>query len=156
MLWQFYLRKGSVYVPTTAQTEAGFYLDIEPVEVAAVQDLEAVQRAIVGAMNRGNPRVPTPTRATSPKPVVLKYSDVKSWSRFERDAENWTLADGNGGYQLVPGRRRADRGWEDDLDKKEEFPADIGIEGVARQVARSIRSVFDNLANRGGSTSEPK
>lgn len=147
MLWQFYLRKGSVYVPTVAQTEAGFYLDIEPVEVASVQDVEAVQRAIVGAIRRGNPRVPTPTRATSPKPVVLKYSDVKSWPRFERDAENWTLNDASGRYQLTPGRRRADRGWEDDLDRLEEFPADIGIEALAYKVACSIRSVFDSQSN---------
>jgi hypothetical protein len=151
MLWELYLRKGSVYVPTVAQIEPGYYLVIEPVEVVSAQDLEAVQRAIIGTISRGNPRVPAPNRAEALRPVLLKYSGVKSWSAFERNAENWSLVEKNGRYQLKPARKRADRGWEDDPDKIEEFPTDIGIEELAYKVARSIRMVFDSQSNRGGS-----
>jgi len=35
MLMGCYLRQGKVYAPVRARTEAGFYLDIEAVEVAA-------------------------------------------------------------------------------------------------------------------------
>jgi hypothetical protein len=39
MLWQIYLRKGLVYVPTVAEIEPGFYRVIETVEVVSAQDL---------------------------------------------------------------------------------------------------------------------
>jgi hypothetical protein len=64
MLWNFYLRNGTAYVPTVAQTEAGFYLDVEPVEVVPATDFQALQQAIKRSLNRGNPKVPTPSRAS--------------------------------------------------------------------------------------------
>jgi len=100
MLWQLYLRNGTVYVPTVAQTEAGFYMDIEPVNVVSANDSEALQRAIMEAMSRGNPIIPTPTRAASPKPTVLKYSKAKSWSAFEKQASNWTIVEKACNYQI--------------------------------------------------------
>src|SRR5688572_21248607 len=82
MLWQLYLRKGMAYVPTVAQTGAGFYTNIEPVAVVPVTDSGALENAIKIAMSKGNPIVPTPTRDAFPKPVVLEYAKVKSWSAF--------------------------------------------------------------------------
>jgi hypothetical protein len=38
MRWEFYLRRGMGYVPTTVQTDAGFYLNVEPVDVMPVGD----------------------------------------------------------------------------------------------------------------------
>jgi hypothetical protein len=89
MLWGlgFYVRKGIAYVPTRAITEAG-YLDVEPVAVAAVADFETFRRAIYDALRRGNPTVPTPTRAKFPVPVVLKYAKARSWSAFEKGISN--------------------------------------------------------------------
>ena len=55
MLWQLYLRKGTAYVPIVAQTEAGFYTDIEPVAVVPVTDSRALENAIKAAMSKGNP-----------------------------------------------------------------------------------------------------
>jgi hypothetical protein len=101
MLWRFCFRKGSVDVSTGAGLEPGFHLVVEPAEVGSAHDLKAVQRAIIGTIGRGNPRVPAPNRAKSQNPAVLGYSDVKSSSGFERNVENWTLVDRNGCYQAV-------------------------------------------------------
>ena len=35
MLVQLYVRRGIAYIPTLAQTEAGFWLDVKPVEVVS-------------------------------------------------------------------------------------------------------------------------
>lgn len=142
MFWHLYLRKGSVYLPTVARTEAGFYMNIEPVRVVPVSDSEAFENAVKEMMAKGNPAIPTPARASYPKPVVLKYAQVKSWSAFERDSFNWAI-EKNGIYQIKPGRRRPDRGWEDDPEKIEALPEGTTPEEVAKRVVALVQSNRD-------------
>ena len=147
MLWNLYLRKDTVYLPTVAETDAGFFLDIEPVEVAAAGDIDALQHAVKQAIGRGNPKVPTPTRGAFPKPVVLKYANVKSWSAFAQSSSNWNIVEKNGLYQITRGRKHPEGGgWEPDPTSTEDFPAGIGIDEIARRVASSVQ-----LAHRPGS-----
>jgi len=143
MLWNLYLRNGMAYVPTVAQTEAGFFIDVEPVEAVPASDAEALQRAVKQAINRGNPKIPTPTRATFPKPAVLKYAKVKSWSAFERDSINWTIVEKEGCYQIKRGRRRAEGGWEDDPEHIEVLPRGVELSEIAQRVVSSVQSVID-------------
>jgi hypothetical protein len=140
MLWQLYLRHGTVYVPTVAQTEAGFYMDVEPVKTVAITDSKALQDAIKDAISKGNPIVPTPTRAAFPKPVVLKYVKMKSWSSFEKEALNWTIVEKAGNYQIKPGRRRLDNGWEEDPTKIESLPPGTELDAVAQRVTSLVQS----------------
>jgi hypothetical protein len=142
MVWHFYLRNGIAFIPTVAQTEAGFFLDVDPVAVVSATDTEALQRAIKEAVSRGNPKIPTPTRATFPKPVVLKYAKLKTWSAFEKGCLNWTIVE-NCAYQLKRGRKRPDRGWEDDPSHIEVLPAGVGIDGVAERAASSVQAALD-------------
>src|ERR1700693_2456187 len=91
-LCHLYIRNGTAYVPTAAKTEAGYSLDIEPVEVTPISDEEDFLGAIRRTIDRGHPMVPTPTRATGfPKPVVLRYAKVRSFADFEKDASYWQL-----------------------------------------------------------------
>jgi hypothetical protein len=143
MVWQIYLRNGTVYVPTVAQTEAGFYLGIEPVHVVPVGDTEAVQRAIYQAISKGNPLVATPTRANFPKPVILRYANVKSWSTFEKNALFWSVVEKDGAYKICRGRRRPDRGWEDDPTRIDEVPPGAGLDEVAQRVAVTVQSALN-------------
>jgi len=76
MLWNIYLRKGMAFAPTVAQTEAGYYLNINPVEVIPAIDADGLRHAVEQVIGRGNPSVPTPTRADFPKPVILDYAKV--------------------------------------------------------------------------------
>ncbi len=87
-------------------------------------------------MSKGNPIVPTPARATFPKPVVLAHAKVKTRSAFERDALNWTIVEKAGSYQITPGRKRSDgKGWEDDPDRVETLPPGTTQDEIARRVA---------------------
>jgi hypothetical protein len=130
-----YLRNGVVYIPTVARTEAGYFMDIDPVEVVSAADGDALRHAIKEAINKRNPTVPTPTRAAFPKPVVLKYAKVKSWSAFEKGTLPWTIEEKDGRYNIKPGRKRPDRGWEDDPERVESLPPGITLEAVADRVA---------------------
>ena len=139
MLWQIYLRKDKVYVPTVAQTEAGFYTDIEPVIVVPAIDSKAFQGAVREIMAKGNPIVPTPTRASFPKPVILKYANVNSWSAFEKGALHWTVVEKLGNYQIKPSQRRQDRGWEEDPKRIEALPEGATLDEVARRVVALVQ-----------------
>ncbi len=139
MLWHLYLRNGRAYLPSVGQTEAGFYLDIEPVEVALATDAEALQRAIKEVMSRGSQRRLAPP---FPKPVVLKHAKVKSWSAFEKGALNWTIVEKSGDYQIKRGRTRPDGGWEDDPTRIESLPPGTAPEKIAERLASLVQAAL--------------
>ncbi len=132
MTWQIYLRNDVVYVPTVAQTEAGFYLGVEPVDVVPVANTEALQRAIWRAMNTGNPKIATPARGSFP--------NVKSWPIFEKNALFWSVAEKDGSYEICRGRKRADRGWEDDPAQIQKMPPGLGLQEVSRRIASLVQA----------------
>lgn len=139
MLWHLFLRKDTAYVPTVARTDAGFFLDMDPVEVVPAGDADALRHAVKQAIGRGNPRVPTPTRATFPAWVVLKYAKVKSRSAFEKGCSLWTIVEKDGLYQIRSNRKRPDGGWEPDPAQVEVFPPRIGVDEVAQRVVLFIQ-----------------
>jgi hypothetical protein len=141
----FYIRKGIAYVPTTAKTEAGYWMAIEPVDVAPVPDATALKDLLLKAMARGNPVVPTPTRANFPRPIMERYSGMKSFSAFERTAKMWSISGSGDSYSIYPWQRSARyRGaWEEDSSRKELLPVTSSPEEVAR---RAADLVFADLA----------
>jgi len=143
MLWNVYLRNGIAFIPTVAQTDEGFFLDVDPVGVVSATNTEALQHAIKQAIGRGNPKVPAPTRAAFPKPVLLRYAKVKSWSAFEKGCLNWTIVEKGDVYHVKQGRKRSDAGWEDDPKRIEALPPGIGIDEVARRVTSSIQAALE-------------
>jgi hypothetical protein len=85
------LKDGIVYVPTTAKTEAGFYMSREPVAVVPAANTEALRRALQDVMDRANPIIPTPKRDAFPTPMLPKYAGARSWSAFMRGASEWSI-----------------------------------------------------------------
>jgi hypothetical protein len=138
-LWHLYLRKKTVYVPTVAQTEAGYFMDIDPVEVIPVTESEVIQRAIMAVINKGNPIVATPTRANFPTPVVLKYANVKTWSAFEKGTLSWTIERKSGNYQIRPKPDRGNQGSGEDATQIDLLPPGTGPDGLARRIIASIQ-----------------
>ena len=137
MYWSFYLRKGVAYIPTTAKTEAGFWLAIEPVDVAPAHSVEELQRLLLKTIGRGNPVVQTPTRQDCPPPVMQRYCGMKSFSAFERTAALWAISVNVDSYVIYPWRRSSDhRGaWEEDDGRRTMLPSTTPIHDVARVAA---------------------
>ena len=86
--------------------------------------------------------MPTPSRAAFPKPVVLRYAKVKSWSTFEKGCSNWTIIENGGLYQIKRGRKRTDRGWEDDPAQIEALPPGTDIDEIAQLAASAMKSAL--------------
>lgn len=140
MVWGVYFRRGNIFVPTVARAEAGYYLNIEPVAVVDVADFGGVLSAIQAAIERGNPAIPTPTRANFPKPVVPRYAGVKSWPQFARQSLYWSIEKAANEYRIVPGRPTPDGGWVDDEAHAKTLPPGTTAEGAAERMARIIQS----------------
>jgi hypothetical protein len=112
-MWHVYVRSGTAFVPDVAQTQAGFFLDVDPVRVADLDDFESLSSAIEEAMRAGNPRVPTPTRSAFPKPVILKPAGVKSWNAFVERGACFTIFRDNEGLEITETARNEAGEWVD-------------------------------------------
>ena len=137
MLIHLYLRGDRVYLPTMVLMQTGYYVGIEPVRVLPATNALALQNAIVEVAQRGNAVVPTSMPLPKP-PVLLKYANVKSWSAFEKKALFWAIEDKAEIYQITPGRKRTDKGWEDDPDHIESFPPGTTLDTVAQRLAALV------------------
>lgn len=93
MFYKCYLKKGTVYLPTTVSQGIGRSMDVDPVTVVPVMDTEHLRRAMLSTIPEENPfRAPTVEDARKPA-VVLKYTGDKSWSAFMRGASCWSISE---------------------------------------------------------------
>jgi hypothetical protein len=136
-MWHFYIRKGKAYVPTVAQTDAGFFLDIEPVTVLPADDREALVRAIVGVISAGNPTVAAPVRGAYPTPVVLQVAGVKTWSTFEKSARCYTVYRTESRCE-IPAMERAADGWVENPQRARKLPLSSSHDDVARALVEQV------------------
>jgi hypothetical protein len=130
MLYNIYLRKGTVYLPTTVNQGPARYRIVEPVTVVPVADVASLRRALRSTIPKQNAFVP-PTVEEGRKPsVLLKYTGDKSWSSFMREAAPWWISEKEGKYKIRGHRIDSKDSWEPDPDQTIEFPAGTKIDEV--------------------------
>jgi hypothetical protein len=122
-LWHIYMRKGICFIPFVAKTKAGFYLDIDPVKVVKLDDLQLLTLAIEQAMAAGNPIIPTPSRSKFPKPVILKPAGVKNWGEFVKQGACFTIIRQENEFVILETSRNENNDWIDDPSLKQIHPA---------------------------------
>lgn len=135
MHFHLYLRKCTVFVPTTGLVQGGPYRDMEPVAVAALSNPDAVRQALRAAILRGNPPAPRYPPGGHPQPVVVKYAGVKSWSAFARGTLPWSINESDGKYQIMGYSRHPD-GWREDPEQKVDLPVGSTVDdAIDRMIA---------------------
>src|SRR3954463_14722314 len=137
-----YSHRGTVYVPTLVRVEAGFYLEIEPVDVVALNQRQKLVAVLRNAMQRELPVVPTPTRDDFPKPVILKYAKVRSLRQFEREAKRWRISAIDQRYTLTPYRLRPDSGWEEDTEKEILLPNGTTLDAMLEELVERLQREY--------------
>jgi hypothetical protein len=130
MYLQVYLRKGRVYVPTVAETDAGFYMNVEPVAVIPVADLDALRNAFRDVLARGTIIIPTPKRNAYPPSLLPRYAGVKTDRAFMQQAAHWSIDDKGGEYKIVGYRVHEDGYWVQDPAQKIDFSANSTVDDV--------------------------
>ena len=140
MSWTVFLRRGLVIVASAAKTRAGFYMDVEPVRVAESNDLESIGRAVKFVIDRGEVIVDTPTRASMPPAVVLKYAGVKTWSSFANGMSNWHIRRRDLRFVIeIPVNAASAAERSNRTSKEEMLPIGATSEDVGRRIAQSIQ-----------------
>ena len=138
--WIMIIRRGKVFIPTMARTEAGFYLAVDPVEVVDAVNPAAMETALMNVVRRGNPAVPTPSRDGYPEWVVLKHAGVKSAAAFERLAESWALSISGDNYALTPYRPFETGGSVEDREHTEVIPTTTPLPEVVRRLVQKAKA----------------
>jgi len=139
MTIQLYLFRGKILIPTLGLTEVDALLSIEPVETMSAVDPEALGESLKRVLARGNPSTPHPSGPKAfPKDPTLKHAGV-GWRAFEQEAQIWMIDVTEQNFEIIPMRRREDRGFEEDSARKEVLPRKIGVEGLARRMAEIIK-----------------
>jgi len=135
MHFNLYLRRGTIFIPTTGLVHNGPYREIEPVAAAPLSNPDAVRGALRAAIARGNPPAPRYPRGGHPQPVVVKYAGVNSWSAFARGTLTWSIDESDGKYQIIGYSRHPD-GWREDPEQKIDLPAGSTVDdAIDRMIA---------------------
>lgn len=78
------LKSGTLLLAQSAQTDAGFWMDIEPVIAADLNAEVAVRDAFEAIQTNDVVRIGTPPRDAHPAPVVLQHARIRTWIELER------------------------------------------------------------------------
>jgi hypothetical protein len=142
-----YLRKGMVIIPTSGSVHRGLHRDVEPVAAVAASDTDAVRRALLDTIARGNPLTAYYSRGTYPQPVVLKYAGVKTWSAFARGTSNWTIKEKDGRYQIVGYKMHPD-GWVEDPEQITSFAVGTTLDDVVDRAIEIVQEAARDQVHR--------
>ena len=136
-----HIKSGRIMVPSTSKTEAGYYLDCEPVEVATASDLPSISQAIKRSWGRGCKAVATPHRDAFPKWVLLKHSGAKTPRELHRQCLMWSFGENSdGGFRIEGFKSLADgRGAESDSATLIVFPSGTLFEDAIEKLMEMMR-----------------
>jgi hypothetical protein len=119
---RFYLYQGYVVVPTVAQSEEGFYMDVEPIQVCDSNLKDKLHGLLVEALEGDNPVVPTPHVHEKGSSAVLERLGLKKWMHFEKLATMYTVYKNDQNIFVYRTARGPDELWTKDDAGDRSFP----------------------------------
>jgi hypothetical protein len=140
MLYKCYLKKGTVYLPTTVSQGIALYMDIDPVATVPVTDTERLRQTMRDTIPKENPFVAPSIEDARRPPVLLKYTGDKSWSAFMRGASSWSIYEKDGIYQIEGYRTHQMGYWERDPDQIIRFSSGTPISDVIDRMIAILQS----------------
>jgi len=149
-----YLRQGVVYMPTVARTDAGFYMNVEPVAVVSLSNTDGIRSAFHELIARGNTVIPTPKRNEYPPSLLPKYAGVKTDRAFMHGTAHWAIDEKEGDYQIIGYRAHKDGYWVQDAAQKTVLPTGSTTENVVEQMIGILRDAARQQSSATFSTDE--
>lgn len=136
------MKNGQVIIPSKAETEAGFWVDVEPVEVVAIDNPASVVTALRKVCERKLRVIPTPPREALGKSIVLPYATVKTQKVFDAQYALWSLADRREGGFLIEKYKPAPsgRGNVPDPTTAQIFPVGTTLDEVIQLLVEKLQS----------------
>lgn len=116
------LRSGVVYIPTSGKVHDGYYIHMDPVEVAPVSDRPRLRKALSAALARGNPIYPS-SRSRNGESPILKYAPFETMKEFHEGAVLWSLVKKHSRFEIRAWKPGRQGGFDPDRSRHETFPA---------------------------------
>ena len=86
--------KQRLIVPKMAETDAGFFVDVEPLSIFECHDIFHWKKHIREALVKGMALVETPDSAQEPGSAILEKLELNSWGEFEKHSTLFTIHQG--------------------------------------------------------------
>jgi hypothetical protein len=137
-----FVRRGKCYTCMLAQTEAGFYVDSEPVFVT-----DLVADALLSALERvialGHPKIPTPTPEEMRKQIgpIPSAIGVNSWKKLAQGGAAYSIQwNPDKSITLFMSRLDKKGRFEWDPAKTHTFPEDTPLRTMVEAILEDVRS----------------
>jgi hypothetical protein len=86
--------KQRLIVPKMAETDSGFFVEVEPLAVYECHDIFHWKKHILDSLKKGMVKVETPDSALEPGSMILEKLELNSWGEFERQSTLFTIHQG--------------------------------------------------------------
>jgi len=135
------VRRGKAYLPVSAQTDMGVYVDYEPVFTAnlTVDELTAAFEQVVA---EGHPRIPHPTQEEWRrwKSPVLAAAGVQSWKQMAQGGASYSIEWGGDKVTLYISHPKDPHRWRDAPVETRVFPRDTPLRTIVETILEDVRS----------------
>lgn len=141
MSWFVYIRKQRVYIPSAAMTSDGILVGIEPVEMAPINDMDALKYAVQRLIARGRKPIAPMKSSDFECDPILEAAGVKSWSTFYKGTRQLIFMRGEIGFEivrLIP-YGQGERGYKTDEATRIKLPGDLPMAQVVERIVEEIQ-----------------
>ena len=126
-----------IVIPTIVSTPDGIFMEVEPVSVFDVTDLNAWKRHVVKALENGNAIVTPDDSTNEPGSAVLERLGLKKWHDFEVNAVMFTIHKGAMYFTIYSTGRDEKRMWtKSGLERK--FASQAPVSMVVDELANDL------------------
>ncbi len=142
--WAIYVRKNQVFIPSSGDTKEGIVLDIEPIEVADLQDVAGVRVALTNVIARGRRLVPLPAPDAFNKHPVHQLAGVKTWSAFYKGTRQLFLVRRDGSFELFALKKGDQGGYVPDEPTRQWITPDVPLAPAIDRIVALIQRAGGN------------
>jgi hypothetical protein len=126
-----------IIIPELAETEEGFFVEIDPIKIFSVQDIVGWKDVIYRVLSQGNKMIPTPEQTAEPGSPILEALGLKRWDDFERQSVLYTVHVGPRFISVYATGKNQDKRWTTG-GKERKFASQAPLELVVNEVVMDI------------------
>lgn len=135
------VRNQKAYLCVKAETEAGFYIDVEPVFIADL-NVDDFTSSLEKVIALGHPKIstPTPSEMKQRKDPILTATKTKNWKALAKNSVSYSLSWTQDGIVLYISRLDKKGRFEIDPNKTTIFPKETELRTIVETILVDIQS----------------
>ncbi len=142
-----------IIIPQLAETEEGFFVEIEPITIFDVRDVNKWKALMYTYLSEGNKLIPTPEQAGSPGSAILEHLGLKKWDDFERKSVLYTIHAGPRFIAVYATGRNEQGRWTTGTKERKFFPQaplEVVVDEVSSDIIKEPEAVEKPMLLLGG------